>query len=282
MKPHHKLAASLLLAMALIASSCSGGGPDGQDPTGFIEVVTVERLSDGVAAAAAALLDAPGVAVTRTRTDEAAVRWAWVTSRANGDFVSIRRQEPTDPDGGLPSGTLATAFVDGSFFIAGIAASDSQPWSLMNRGVVMDRSSPFVGVGLDLAGMADGVLFVPLQDPSAGEVTRQDTVDGGVVWSWTAPFHGGTVVQDWNVHPDGHLRSYTLRYLGDIQPPDVEFLVQPTTAPELARSPFISPAEEHSDFVILHDPAPITAPDVGTVLDLEVAGVPADLLPEDT
>ena len=90
------------------------------------------------------------------------------------------------------------------------------------------------------------------------EITRAETADGGELWVWIGPLFEDSIERTWRLDADGTLRAHSLRSLGG-------FLVIGASAVEY-------------EFTIVADPAPLTAPEPGSRVDLAELDLPDGLL----
>lgn len=91
------------------------------------------------------------------------------------------------------------------------------------------------------------------------DVTRQRTVDGGTVWSATPlPSDEPTATQTWSIHPDGHLRAYSIAF------ENLEDLGMPL------------PARLDTTYRAVQNPSPLPVPEPGSELDYDIFDLPPD------
>lgn len=240
----------------------NGGGGD-PDVSGPVETATLEELDAVVRPAIDALLEAPGFVVAQEAFFNGQLGDSvWVTSRPGGDFVSLTARDLSV----LSSASSATsgieisarAYVDGVLYQAGTTPEDETPWFEVEEAQVPD--DPQIPIGVPFP---DGLYpATPSElENEQTEATRQRLSNGGI--RLTAKRSSDTsefiITEYWEIHPDGHLAEYSFE---TNQTSDPEFPV-----PSLARL----------SFRLLTESNPISAPAVGTPLDLTKYDIPQDL-----
>lgn len=234
------------------------------------ETATVEELDAAVTSAIAALRDAPGVqGVEVGYIDEYLSQAAWFDSRPNGDVAVVQRVDvdvaqtawwlnPTDgpPAVGRTIATAVRILAGDAFYQAALLNGEPENgWSVAGRDAA--PRGP-LATGLLLLAGEDRMFGFSTDD---GEVTREEAIDGGTIWTLTTPDRDGHAVQRWHIRPGGELAFWSSELVGVTRPFD----------------PYANPATSgRIDFTLLADPDPISAPDA------EIDPDPSDFdLPED-
>lgn len=102
------------------------------------------------------------------------------------------------------------------------------------------------------------MLDLPNDD---GDVTHEESADGGSVWTLTAPYREGSAVQTWQILPDGELGAWWWELSGVSLPMEVD--TNPTTLGRI-------------DFTPLASPEPIVAPGAEAEPNLAEFDLPDD------
>lgn len=267
-------AATVIFVLALLF----GFGRDiGPAPTPFATPspdamdVTVEELQQAVAAAVDVLRDSPGVEGTGTSHVLGELGSAtWFSWRPGGDQVVVTRMDVDvtqtawwlDPDGGPPArgenvATTIQVLSGDTHYRAAAEIGGEVGWTIHDRFTAPDV------LGVPFPAILDGVVE-PWESSFAtsveGEASVESPVDGGALWTLTRPFRTGSVIDEFDIGPDGALRSMSTEYV-DVEP-------NPEDAP-LITSTLV-------ELTVLEDPDPIPAPDVDAAPDPTDFGLPAD------
>lgn len=234
------LAAAVVALIAVAGCGDSASSPD------------LDRLAAEVQAAAAALLKAPGFEGTAIRLGEnrAVSRVDWTDFRPSNEYrlVSIGVADP----GGTAS-VFGLVQVAGNLFSAQRGTDQDSPWATLD-----EELTTRVPLSLDLEGIAaEGPVLTDLGDDV--ELAREDAGGGAVRWVLvTAHRDDDRLIRTWVIDGDGVLRAHSMRTESG------GFIVGAESAYEFSFDP-------------REDPAPITAPAIGSPLDLAELGAPADL-----
>ena len=229
---------------------------------------TLEELEAAVTAATEVLRSHEGVEGIGTSYvfDEVGAA-SWFTWRANGDQVVVNRSdldvtesgwwlatEAEPPSRGVRIQTTIQVIAgDGYFFTRGEVSGDDA-WVAGLR----DGSPDILGIPFPAA--LDGRVdpwqgeFVLTLD---GEVSVARPADGGEVWTLTRPVREGSLVQTFEIGPDGALRSISHELVGVNLTPDE----RPITS-------------AHVQLTVLDAPEPILPPDTDSPPDPAAFGMP--------
>jgi hypothetical protein len=264
-------AAAVVAVLALVLGPGLNVGPaptSSAAPSANVSEATVDELRAAVRAGVDELRSQPGVegmGTYRVRDELGSVSWfSW---RPDGDQVVVNRSDidvtesgwwlgPDDepPARGEHVLTTIQALVGSTYYFAQGDLNGDDMWA---RGV--PSGSPDI-LGIPFPAALDGGLEawtstfpVTLQDDAS--VLHLD--DGGEIWTSAWPMRDGSLVQTFEIGPDGALRSVTLELVG----------VEPT----LDERPITSALIE---LTILDDPEPIPAPDVDSPPDPAAFGMP--------
>jgi carboxyl-terminal processing protease len=262
---------AVVAAIALILGQEPNVGPG---PTNSTEPqpspASVEELRVALESATGVLRDAPGVeGVTTAFIFDELGSASWFSWRPNGDQVVVNRSDVDvtetgwwlDADGGPPRrgtniSTTIQALVGSSYFFTRGDAGAEERWISGLR-----EGSPEI-LGVPFPAALDGRME-PWQDAFAltleGEASVRHLTDGGELWTLMRPVREGSLVQDFDIGPDGALRSVSHELVG----------VEPT----LEERPITSALVQ---LTVLEDPEPIQAPDVDAPADPMFFGLPAD------
>lgn len=236
-------------------------------PVGAPADASVGEFKDALTDALAVLGEAPGIqGIQESYIQTHLAGRVWFSSRDNGDIIVVEQADidvrdtawwltsagPTAVGENLT--TTARLVVEGDYYQATVSDRDSQPWSQPE---------------IDPPGtLAFGLVFFDDQfgpqvrdqiAPPDANITRQDTANGGEIWTVKGPADETSGEQRFYVHPDGYLASWSwqaLRVNGD--PND-------QTAPIDAGN---------ISYLPLDNPDELAKPEVGTPLDLTAYDLP--------
>jgi carboxyl-terminal processing protease len=267
-------AAAVIFVLALLFGLGRDVGPA---PTPFATpspdalAVTVDELQQAVAAAVDILRESPGVEGTGAShvLDELGSA-TWFSWRPGGDQVVVTRMDVgvtqsawwLDPDAGPPArgenvATTIQVLSGDTYYRAAEEIGGEAGWSTEDRLTAPDvLGVPFPAI-LDGAVEPWGASFATSVE---GEASVASLADGGALWTLTRPYRTGSVIDEFDIGPDGDLRSMSTEFV------DVD--------PSLEDAPFITSSLVELTF--LEDPEPIPAPDVDAVPDPTDFGLPAD------
>ncbi|HEX7171075.1 MAG TPA: S41 family peptidase [Candidatus Limnocylindria bacterium] len=263
-------AAAVIAVLALVLGPARvGPAPTtSAGPSAAASEATVDELRAAVTAAVDVLRSQAGVDGTGTyevRDELGSVSWfSW---RPNGDqvVVNLRDVDVTesgwwlDPDGGPPNrgtniSTTIQALVGGSYyFTRGDVGGDDLWISGLREGSPDVLGTPFPAA---LDGRVDpwmGEFALTLE----GEASVRPIGDGGDLWTLVRPVREGSLVQEFDIGPDGALRSMVHELVG--------------VAPTVDERPITSAVIE---LTILDHPEPIPAPDTDSRPDPAAFGMP--------
>ena len=261
-------ATAVLVLAGLVFGQERALGP-APSPSAGESVATVDELRSAVLAAVDVLRSAEGVEGLGTYQvfDELGSA-SWFSWRPNGDQVVVNRRDVDitetgwwrDPAGEPPARgvniqTSIQVLVGSSYhFTRGDVAPDE--WSSGLR-----EGSPAV-LGIPFPAALDGRMD-PWQGEFAwaldGEASIKRLPDGAETWTLTRPVREGSLVQEFNISPDGALRSMSQDLVG----------TQPTLDERPITSAFI-------ELTILEYPRPIPQPETDASPDPGVFGLPED------
>ncbi len=259
--PLAALAAFVAVLVVLGGTILLWGGLADDTPVvvGQPETVTIDQLDAAVRPAVNALADAPGLVATQEAFFDGQLgESVWVDYRSNGDFISVLAADLAAVGKGR-IGKSAVAYVDGTFYLASISADGIDvPWHQLEEEPALPEPPIPLGVLLP-----EGLYPSNTEEPGAVQVeaTRQNMSDGGTRWTLTQLLSDGTFTQHWGIHPDGHLRTYSV---------ETDQLGDPSLFPSGLPSGRI-------DFTPLVRPDPIAPPEVGTTLNPTEYDIPEDL-----
>lgn len=230
--------------------------------------VTLDELRAAVTAALEVLRSKPGIEGIGTShvLDEVA-SVSWFSWRPNGDQVVVTRTDIDvtetgwwrDPDGGPPNrganvSTAIQVLVGGSYYFTRGDVDHDDVWiSGLRSGSPEVLGVPFPAA---LDGRMDpwqGVFVLTLE----GKASMAHLTDGGETWTLKRPVREGSLIQQFDIGPDGALRSVSHELIG--------------LEPALDERPFTSALVE---LTVLEDARPIPHPDTESPPDPAALGVP--------
>ncbi|HUH17214.1 MAG TPA: hypothetical protein VMM85_04640 [Methylomirabilota bacterium] len=235
------------------------------------EPATMDELRAAVTSSVDALLQSDGIeGVQVAHIGEHLSGAVWFDSRANGDVAVVQRVDrdvsesgwwlnPADGPPASGRNVLTTVWVLTDSAFSKATFTNGEPdggWSVTDRD------------GAPRGALAFGLAILAEQDypfglgTADGEVTRAESADGGTTWTLTAPYRDGSAVQQWWIHPDGSLRSWSFELVGVSRPLGVD--TPPTTSGSVEYTP-------------LTNPEPIPAPDPDSTPDLDGFDLPEDV-----
>jgi hypothetical protein len=234
---------------------------------------TVEELRAELSAAVEALRVSPGVICLQSSTIGDVLGSAvWFDWRSTGDQVVVQRTDLDvtqsgwwmDPTGSPPAVgervvTSIYVFIGDQFLFGG-----PDEWQVTPR----EEAPPIVSFGtgvldgaIDPRAMLEGLVPGP-PDVASGTLERRVEADGRVTWTVETPWRGGTAVQRWRIAPGGGLEAWTWEVVGATLNPEEDFNGNLTSAT--------------LEYEIVADPTAIQMPDVTTIPDPSVFGLPDD------
>lgn len=264
-------AAAVIAVLALVIGAARDIGPTpttSAGPSPAASEATVDQLRAAVTAAVDVLRSQAGVegmGTYKVRDELGSVSWfSW---RPNGDQVVVNRSDVDvtesgwwlDPDGAPPSrstnvSTTIQVLVGSSyFFTRGDVGGDDAWISGLREGSPDVLGIPFPAA---LDGQIDpwmGEFALTLQ----GEASVRALGDAGEVWTLVRPVREGSLVQEFDIGPDGALRSM-VHELVDVEPTVDE---RPITSARI-------------ELTVLRDPEPIAVPDTDVPPDPAALGMP--------
>jgi hypothetical protein len=262
-------AAAAVLALILGPGLNVGPAPTSSTaPTTTASEATVDELRAAVTAAVDELRSQPGVEGIGTyRVRDELGSASWFSWRPNGDQVVVNRSDIDVTESGWWLGsddeppargenvqTTIQVLAGSSYYFTRGDLSGEDGWVAGLR-----SGSPDV-LGVPFPAALDGRME-PWQGAFVltleGDATVRPGDDGGETWTLTRPIREGSLVQEFDIGPDGALRSMTHDLIG----------VEPT----LDERPITSALIE---LTILDDPEPIPAPDVDSPPDPAAFGMP--------
>lgn len=262
-------------AMAIIAFSLfltvfvSGSAPDDTTLVGSPEDATVEEFNAALTASLGVLGEAPGI----EGLEESHIRTylagkVWFTIRQRGDAVVVQQTDvdvrdsawwltaASPPAVGDNVLTEARALVDGVYYEASMSDRESQPWRQIER-------EPPGALAFSLIFFDDefGPELRKQITPPDADVIRQETANGGEIWTVNFSSNGANTEHRFYVHPDGHLAAWSWQaFEVDVDPADPTV---PIDGGKVSYTPLAAPR-------------PLRAPQVGSDLDLTSFNVPDD------
>ncbi len=238
----------------VVTTACSASG-EPEVTVGPQESSTVAELDAGVAPAAQALLEAPGLRITAVyfgfADPEQATRFDWLEYRAEGNFFAVYSELD-------PRRVEAFIQVGEELYTATITAQADEPWSAL--GLQPKPPTEFLDLLALLTAIAEQPSMLVDGEPAESEVTRQQDGDGNVLWTLREKGSNPDVIglaAQWLINGDGVLQFY--RVGSDVEP--------------IAGSSGIV-----YEFGIADDLDPLEPPALGTPLDLEERGIPSELI----
>jgi hypothetical protein len=272
------LAAAGAVAVIVVLALLFGFGRDvGPAPTPVATpspdamAVTVEELQQAVAGAVDMLRESPGVEGTSTShvLDELGSA-TWFSWRPGGDQVVVQRMDVDvtqsawwlAPDAGPPGrgenvATTIQVLSGDTYYRAAEEIGGEAGWTTEDR-----LTAPDV-LGVPFPAVLDGAVepwAASFATSVEGEASVASLADGGALWTLTRPFRTGSVIDEFDIGPDGDLRSMSTEFV------DVD--------PSLDDAPFIT--STLVELAVLEDPEPIPAPDVDAGPDPSDFGLPTD------
>lgn len=260
----------VLVIGALVFSTVSRSptGPDElPSAVGSPSPATLDEFDAAVRPAVDALLEAPGFeAVQMSYLQEYLATSVRLESLRNGDFVAVQLTDINvtetawwllgegPPAGGRQVSPFVTIRVGDTVYTAPDAGNSG--WRMDVRPDYPRGTTEF-----ERALLSD--TFEALLLPESSDVTRQDLVGGGVVWTVTAPGDEATSILSWFIDADGKLAVYTGELVN----------LSGSMAPE-NRVPIDS---WNIRFTPVVDPTRITAPDLEAAFDLSQFELPEGL-----
>jgi hypothetical protein len=191
----------------------------------------------------------------------------WFDSRSNGDVVVVQRQDAAVGDYGWPGdpSTGPTAEARVITTTIWVRVDDRQYEATLTNGQSDDGWS--VTEANDGWGdpLALGLVLLFQYDEFAtptdvGEVSFEESAEGGGVWTLTAPFSDGNQITTWQIGGAGELVSWSYELVG-VSSSNLEF---PGLTSGAVR------------FTSLTDPDPILVPDLQAMPDPAQFGLPGD------
>jgi hypothetical protein len=264
-------AAAAVAVLALVLGPGRDVGPaptPSAGPTATASEATVDELGAAVTAAVGVLRSQPGVEGVGTygvRDELGSVSWfSW---RPDGDQVVVNLSDidvtesgwwlgPNDepPARGVNIQTTIQVLTGSSYYSTRGEVGGDDAWITGLR-----SGSPDV-LGVPFPAALDGGMD-PWQGTFAltleGEASVRPLDDGGEIWTLTRPIREGSLVQEFDIGPDGALRSMSHELVG----------VEPTLDERPITSALIQ-------LTILDDPEPIPTPDVDSPPDPTAFGMP--------
>lgn len=196
------LALGLVIAV-LTVSACS----EADEPAATVgpeETATVTELDGAVRAAAATLLDAPGLRVATVFFDfadpEEVVRFDWLEYQSGSDYLVVTNQI-------TPRDSEATLVVAGQAF----SASSTSTWAALGP----PETAPNEGIEVLalLVAMTQQTMLPESDTQQEPRVTRQRDSDGNTLWTLIIPGAEPEVIAlgyQWVVAADGALKLYRI------------------------------------------------------------------------
>ena len=265
------VAVGIAAAIAVLALFVGPARDIGPAPSASVQATqprTVEELEAAVTAAVDVLRTSSGVEGIGTNwvLDEVGAV-SWFSWRPNGDQVVVNRTDldvtetgwwrdaTSGPPGrGTNVSTTIQVAIDDHYYISEGDVDDADHWGWAQG----RRSDNPEILGVPFPAALDGTLnpwrFAPARGGEASVVTL---ADGGQLWTSTSPLRDGVVVQEFDIGPDGALRSVSYELAG--------------VAPSLEDPPFTSAIVEVGP---LEDAAPIPEPGTNVPPDPAAFGMP--------
>lgn len=266
---------AIVVTVLLLAQNLNvGPGPSqSTDPSPSATSATLDDLREAVTAALEVLRSHEGVEGIGTYHVFDEVGGAsWFSWRANGDQVVVNRSDldvtesgwwlgsdAEPPARGVRVQTTIQVITGGGYYVTRGEVGGDDGWI----SGLQDGSPDILGIPFPAAldGRVDpwhGAFGLTLDgDPS---VTRLS--DGGEEWTLTRAVREGSLVQTFEIGPDGALRSISHELVGVALTPDE----RPITS-------------AHVELTVLEDPEPILPPDTESPPDPAVFGMPDLALP---
>jgi hypothetical protein len=246
-----KAAVALVVALSLTACSLAGSGSGDAAPS---QPASGDDLNRAVAAAAASLLESPQINIAVVYFDfdnpDEISRYDWTVFQQQGDFLDIHNDV-------RQASTIAVTRINGELLSARTGKLATESWTSTPDLWVPDTVPGPVGQLRDLAGvgvqrMTDDLTGEP------GETTRQVGEDGSELWRIVFSAETDREASlEWIINSDGILQFHRVRS---------------TSIPIQGAETLVF------EYGVVDDPEPMTAPEVGTALDITDLGIPAELL----
>lgn len=264
-------AATAFIAVSVFLTVVVGGSaPDGTTPVGAPAEATVDEFNGALTAALDVLREAPGIeGVEESYIQTHLAGKVWFSTRENGDAVVVQQTDvdvrdsawwltaASPPAVGDNITSEARAIVGGEYYQASTSDRESQPWRQMER-----EPPGTLAFGLIFFDDEFGPELRNQITPPFADVIRQDTANGGEIWTLNFSSNETHPEQRFYVHPDGHLASWTWQALGI----NVDY---PADSTVLIDSGNVS-------YTPLAEPRPLQAPEVGTELNITAFDLPDD------
>lgn len=264
---------AIIALMALLLGQNPNVGPGPSPSSDSSPSATLEELEAAVTAATEVLRSHEGVeGIGTSYVFDEVGEASWFTWRANGDQVVVNRSdldvtetgwwlgsEPEPPARGVRVQTTIQVIVASSYYFTRGEVGGDDGWVAGLR----DGSPDILGIPFPAAldGRVDpwqGAFVLTLD----GEVSVARLPDGGEVWTLTRPVREGSLVQTFEIGPDGALHSISHELVGAEPTPDE----RPITS-------------AHVELTVLEVPEPILPPDTESPPDPTVFGMPDLPLP---
>lgn len=190
----------------------------------------------------------------------------WFDSRRNGDVVVVQRQDAAVGDYGWP-GDPSTGVTGAARVITTtiwVRVDDRQYEATLTNGQP-DGGWSVTEANDDSGELALGLVLLFQYDEFAtptevGEVSFEESAEGGGVWTLTAPFSDGNQITTWQIGGAGELVSWSYELVG-VSSSNLEF-------------PGLTSGSVR--FTPLTDPDPIFVPDPEAMPDVAQFGLPGD------